>query len=239
MSAAGRTRRGKLDPATSLLFAEPPAKKRKANVVPEAAAPEKDTGEEFYPTPASAILPILETDLLALPGGRWIEPCAGTGRIITTVNEFRGDVHWRAFEIDPRLGPVLSTTIRQGVDLLEPCGDFVHGPFDWTGPRAAVCLFNPPFSLALQFVIAAFERADHVLMLQRLNWLASARASWLRAHQPDVLALAERPSFTPDGKTDSAEYGWFYWPPGDRRRRVGRVAMLAPTRGGQLDLLNP
>jgi hypothetical protein len=101
-----------------------------------------------------------------------------------------------------------------------------------------VMLFNPPFSLALDFVVAGFDRADWLVMLQRTNWLAPARAAWLRQHMPDVYQLAKRPSFTPDGKTDSAEYSWFVWPPDGRDRRVGRVAMLEPARGGQLDLLS-
>ena len=53
-----------------------------------------ETGEEFYPTPETAILPILETPLLVLPGGTWIEPCAGSGAIVRTVARKRSDVRW-------------------------------------------------------------------------------------------------------------------------------------------------
>lgn len=63
---------------------------------------EVETGEEFNPTPREAIVPLLETPLVTLPGGIWIEPCAGTGRIVRTVNEYRQDVRWRLFELDER-----------------------------------------------------------------------------------------------------------------------------------------
>lgn len=225
MSAKGRVRgRGRVDAETPALFDGQVA----------ASAPAKDTGEEFYPTPRDAILALLETDLVQLPGGNWIEPCAGTGRIISTVNEYRSDVRWHAFEIDPRLGSVLTTAIRPGLDVLAPFGDFVHR--SWPYPPAAAMVFNPPFSLAMDFVLAGFERARWVAMLQRSNWFAPARSNWLREHCPDVYPLAKRPSFTPDGKTDSTEYSWFVWPPDGRDRRSGRVAMLEPARGGQRDL---
>lgn len=194
-----------------------------------------ETGEEFYPTPETAILPILETPLLVLPGGMWIEPCAGSGSIVRTVARKRSDVRWILCELDPRVGRPLEQLARPGLDVLRPFGDFVH--MEWTAPVADVLVMNPPFSLASQFLAAAFERAAWVLMLQRTNWFGSqSRAPWLRSFCPDQYALPDRPSFRPDGKTDSCEYSWFVWPPGDRRRRSGRLAMLDSPETGQAEL---
>lgn len=185
---------------------------------------------EFYPTPTEAILSIIESPLIDLPGGLWIDPCAGTGRIPRAVNGTRRDVSWILVEIDERHRPALENLIAgRPSDVLLPFGDFVHR--QWKASHfAEAMIFNPPFSHALDFVRAGFDRAGQLLMLQRLNWLAPARASWLRDHMPDVYVLPSRPSFTADGSTDAAEYAWFHWPFGSTCRRSGLVAMLDKPR---------
>lgn len=178
---------------------------------------------EFYPTPRDTVLALIDSPLLKLPGGVWIEPCAGSGRINSTVNSRRDDVRWLLCEIDERHRVTLTATCRER-DALLPFGDFVIR--EWPYPRADVLLMNPPFSHALAFVQAAMDRARTVVMLQRTNWACPARASWLAKHAPDMYVLADRPSFTGDGKTDMADYSWFVWPEGEHDRRFGRVAML-------------
>jgi hypothetical protein len=180
---------------------------------------------EFYPTPRETVLALIDSPLLALPGGTWIEPCAGSGRINSTVNSRRDDVAWLLCEIDERHRPALDLTLRDD-DVLLPFGDFVLR--EWPYRRADVCLMNPPFSHALAFVEVAMKRARTVVMLQRIAWMCPARAPWLRLHAPDVYAVPKRPSFTGNGATDMAEYAWFVWPEGEHDRRLGRVAMLDP-----------
>ena len=93
--------------------------------------------------------------------------------------------------------------------------------------RFDVVITNPPFSDAEAFLRRSLELADHVVLLLRLNFLASAkRAELMRERAPDVYVLPNRPSF--DGKgTDSIEYAWFHWPA--RRRRSGRIQVLPCT----------
>ena len=178
---------------------------------------------EFYPTPREAIIPLIASPLLTLPGGTWIDPCAGSGRIPSTVNAMRADVAWLLVEINPDHRPALMT-ITRAADVLLPFGDFVHRP--WSHDRADVLIMNPPFSHAHDFVRAALARARVVLMLQRQGWFGTQeRSPWLRAHCPDVFTLPKRPSFTPDGGTDSAEYAWFHWPT-SAERRCGQIAVL-------------
>lgn len=193
--------------------------------------------DEFYPTEPEAIEALLECDQLYLPVGTWIDPCAGTGRIVTTVNQFR-DVNWIICELNDRFEQYLRPLVRDGRDTLLEYGDFVHRP--WPYPKADVLIMNPPFSLTMQFVIAALKRANYVVCLQRKNWFGSQmRSSWLQEHCPDDYTLPWRPSFRPDGSTDNCEYSWFVWPPGSNKgRRAGKVAMLKGPRGGQLSMFS-
>ncbi|MBW2691004.1 MAG: hypothetical protein JRE57_00040 [Deltaproteobacteria bacterium] len=197
--------------------------------------------EEFYPTPAVVVHALLESPLIKLPGGTWLEPCAGTGRIIRTVNEFcegtlRARRDWIICELQEQFDPHLRQLVRPGRDTIIPYGDFVHRAWHW--PRADVLIMNPPFSLTFDFVKAGLERADWVVCLQRQGWFGTkTRSPWLAEHCPDSFQLPWRPSFRPDGSTDNCEYCWYIWPPGSLEgRREGRLAMLDRPTGGQLGL---
>lgn len=189
--------------------------------------------EEFHPTPEWSVDTIITSDLLKLPGGTWIEPCAGGGNIIKAVNRLRDDINWIIVELQERFHDQLAMLARPGRDRLLPLGDFVHR--EWPDATADVLIMNPPFSLTMQFIEAAFRRAQHVLCLQRKGFFGTqSRAPWLREYCPDDFTLWKRASFRSDKQTDSTEYSWYYWPPDPfgrvgrehRRRRIGRIAML-------------
>ncbi len=192
--------------------------------------------EEFFETPSWTVDTLILSDLLKLPGGTWLEPCAGTGNIIKAVNRLRDDVDWIIVELQTRFIPQLKELRRRGRDrILEP-GDFVHR--NWAKELVGVvdvAIFNPPFSLTLPFVEAAFARAQWVVCLQRKGFFGTQiRSRWLQTYCPDDLSLWKRPSFRSDNQTDSTEYSWYVWPPDPfgrigidhRKRRQGRIAML-------------
>lgn len=163
---------------------------------------------EFYETPAWCVERILEAVMLPHQG-RWLDPCVGEGAIVLAVNG-------AMFRANPRLqcGKTWEFMDIRNTDFVTTwqgeCGNYLASTLD----RFDVAVMNPPFSKALQFAAKAITHCDHVVMLQRLNWLASAeRAEWLRAHPPGVYVLPNRPSFTGDGKTDGADYAWYVWPP--------------------------
>ena len=196
-----------------------------------------ETGDEFYPTPRGVIGALLESAAgETLPGGTWIEPCAGTGRIISTVNSYRDDVNWIVCELHDQFDEFLRPMVRPGRDKLTKYGDFVHRP--WMHGRCDVLIMNPPFSLTMDFVKAAMRRARWVACLQRQGWFGTkSRSPWLAEHCPDIRQLPERPSFRPDGSTDNCEYCWYIWPPGSsEHRHEGVVSMLRMPDGGQQKL---
>ena len=181
---------------------------------------------DFYPTPAWCVARLLEaTDL---PGGHWLEPCAGDGAILRAVNAVRGDLRWSAVELRPACAPALRQALgpqgRLHTGSLFSAQDFL------AQDPASVLITNPPFRLAREVLALGLAQDATVVLLLRLNFLASAgRAEQMRRHAPDVYVLPNRPSFAGGGRTDSVEYGWFVWPRGQRERSSGSLQVLAPT----------
>lgn len=63
--------------------------------------------------------------------------------------------------------------------------------------KIAAVIMNPPYAIAQEFIEHALTLTQGpVCALLRLNFLeGEARSKWLRDHVPDVLVLANRPSF--------------------------------------------
>lgn len=92
-------------------------------------------------------------------------------------------------------------------------GDFLEEPspvknfYKWI-------IGNPPFGEAEAHVRRALDiTAQNVVFLLRLGFLESKQRIpfWRDFPCRRIWVLQERPSFTADGKTDSAAYGWFWW----------------------------
>lgn len=180
--------------------------------------PKRGGAADYYPTPAWVTHALL--DNVALPGGRWLEPCAGDGAIIRAVNERRTLHGWDAVDVGIDGGDAGGARVDNwlcGVDFTA-----VHprelGPLD-------LVITNPPYSIAADIIRHAFQFAPVVVMLLRLNFLGSSRKRLdllpSESHgMPDVYVLSKRPSFTGDGRTDASEYAWFVWGMGGGRIRV-------------------
>lgn len=182
----------------------------------------KRSPADFYPTPAWCVHRVL--DALPLPGGHWLEPGAGDGAIIDATAGVRSDVTWHAVELRDDCLPALRE--RCGAARVRH-GDFLAADAPLSRPRYDVLFTNPPYSAAQGFLERGLAIADHVVLLLRLNFLASAkRAALMRERAPDVFVLPNRPSFTGHG-TDSVEYAWFHWPA--EHRGVGTITVLPTT----------
>ena len=143
--------------------------------------------------------------------------------IIKAVAETRSDVRWHAVEYREECLETLRAI--QSVEVA------VGGAFQRKSEigRYAVCCGNPPYAAALEFVQHAMRFAPLVVMLLRLNWLASAkRAEWMRGHTPSVFVLPDRPSFVGTGG-DATDYAWLVW--GLHNPPV--VAILGSTSAGE------
>lgn len=196
-----------------------------------------------YPTPSWCVRRLLEA--VDLPTGLWIDPCAGDGAIVRAANTFfeAPVLSWNTIELRRTKQ---TARVREIPNVRHAVfGDFLTCGIDVRWRRSEVpfrvCITNPPYSLAEEVIGRSLDLAEWVVMLLRLNFLASEdRVSFMRSMPPDVYVLPNRPSFrrfkSVDKKTgkpritssDASEYAWFVWPP-ERQRAAGRVSVLSPT----------
>ena len=143
---------------------------------------------DSYLTPSWCVRRFLEE--VYLPPGDWLEPCAGAGAIIQTVNEMiDGRINWTAVELDHGF-------IRQLSGLL-PSDEVIYGDFleqKWNRAPFEVAFTNPPFSLAMPFIEECNTITNHTVILLRLNFVASEeRAALTIATPPRPLLSALEP----------------------------------------------
>lgn len=167
---------------------------------------QKRTGSaDFYPTPAWCVDRLL--DVVQLPSGRWLEPAVGDGAIIRAVDRHypMGLIRWTAVDIRDVSYPGAIHGDFLDIDITpEP-------PTYMSGRYYDVVITNPPYNQALDFIKKSMTLGCFVVMLLRIDFLASAhRASFFAKNMPNVCVLPNRPSFTGRG-TDATEYAWFVW----------------------------
>ena len=172
---------------------------------------DKPNGERWE-TPLWAVRRVLEE--VSLPGGLWLEPCAGNGRIIRAVEELRPrKCRWHAVELREEC----AGRLRQlGIPLTLYCPkDFLK---EWNARALAkkygvdissgqryldVAITNPPFSIALEVAQKCMAIADHVLILQRSNWTGggsnNGKNDFFRSMPPSIFPVPDRIQFLLDG----------------------------------------
>jgi hypothetical protein len=160
--------------------------------------------DDWYRTPSWCVRAILPFVLSPNSGIAVLDPACGDGAILDAVREYAPGARTFGIEIDD--GRAATAAQKHEVRHADALAN------DWT--PAPLAVLNPPFSLAMEFVEASIVRVERCAVLLRLAFLASQkRAAFHRTHPSDVYVLPKRPSFTPDGKTDSADYAWFVFGP--------------------------
>lgn len=139
---------------------------------------------DYYPTPKYTVESLL--DVLIMDNVQtFAEPCMGDGAIINQM-----DVPMK-YSAELSLGTDYFDMDFSGVDLI---------------------ITNPPFSLAIDFLIKSLSEAKSVFYLLPHSILGSKeRVTFWQNNRPShMLSLPARPSFTGKG-TDAREYAWFAW----------------------------
>lgn len=171
---------------------------------------------DLYETPFMCVQKLLEQDEIfsKFPYGNILEPCAGNGKIIQSVNTFcqgKGFYDWTAIELLSECEPKLRSVLTDGVraNALYSSQDYLT----WEAPqRYNAAIVNPPFLYWQEFLEKSLRECDIVMYLLRLGVLGSKkRHNFWQVHKPAIYVMSERPSFTDDGHTDSEYYAWMCW----------------------------
>lgn len=157
-----------------------------------------------------------------------LDPCCGNGSILQVCKD-------QGFGTDDMTGIDIDSNLCRDTTYQVGCGTIcanildVNLSLDYNGKFAgALIITNPPFSIADELIMGRLvpfieDEGGILVCLLRLAWVASQkRAEFHRRTRADIYVLPRRPSFTGDGKTDSADYAWFVWGPG----RGGRWQVL-------------
>lgn len=182
--------------------------------------------DDFYVTPAWTVARLLEK--WTPPPGWFLEPCAGNGAVFRAL---------LADGYDPPRADAVECRAVEKAGLLTYFNhvyaeDFLSlNSMDLLRDCVAVIITNPPYHSAEAFIRKArksFPLATSAWLV-RQGFLASEERAplWKDVGAPDVYILPNRPSFTPDGKTDSADYCWIVLPP--VARPFGKLVMLDTT----------
>ncbi len=177
---------------------------------------------DSYFTPAElaevlvGLLDLQPEDLIWEPAcgeGAFVRALANAQSTLRDWDDARKSRRLMAFDIVDRYEAINALNLR-------PCPGFKKRDFlevdSSEGWSPDVIAGNPPYKLAEQFVrksLRCVRSGGTVAFLLRLSFLESAKRIGLWSSFPPVhvYVLAERPSFTADGRTDSAAYAWFVW----------------------------
>lgn len=160
--------------------------------------------DDHYVTPDWAIRSFLAA--YALPEGPWLDPCAANGELITVARSVVPSARFTAVELRPEAAPYLQQ-VAPGAHAI---GDFLAmAPQIQSGIWSAV-ITNPPYSLAVPFLIECRRIAKVVAFLLRIGFYCGGRGPLSRESKPGLFFLPNRPSFTGDG-ADASEYAWFVY----------------------------
>lgn len=183
-------------------------------------------GDRYFSPPF--VLPRL-IERLPLPGGVWLDPFCGDGRLIASVSGV--DLQWRGYD----LGASMAAPVREvGAEFRLGCSFERIGAERLRG--VSVVATNPPYGgdAPERAMRSWFGLGAWLCFLLRLNWLASRRRRDLLALlRPDVFVLPDRPSFA-FGGSDACEYCWCVLPPtgagGGRLEWLDKNPPRAPRR---------
>lgn len=150
--------------------------------------------EDFYETQERDSVEMVERMRAFMPERpRIFEPMAGRGALVRVMRKVWPGAYIVANEINPSRAAELAASGADTVvtgDLFSPeLGMRLNWNFD-------LALTNPAFKFALETAEFLIPRVPHVVLLQRLGWLASSeRLPFWAKQRYDFGILAARPSF--------------------------------------------
>lgn len=138
------------------------------------------------------------------PPSTILEPGAGRGVFVHALRAQFPHSNITAVDIEPTFGPWPGANRSVVGDFLDP---------QLLNERYALAIGNPPYSLAMQFIMRALALSNVTVFLLRQGFLSSAkRNTFFRMRPPQhVFILAHRPSFVETDTTDKSDYCFVCW----------------------------
>lgn len=189
-----------------------------------AVAHDQRIANDAYLTPPGLALAICRRLEPLMPRQTWVwDPCCGEGAFVDAAAEaWHGEYLRSGGGCDPEGLQFSGNDIAKGFDFL------TRDP----ASTPSLIVTNPPYLIAEGFFhrsIGIVREGGHVAFLLRLSFLGGQRRAetiWSKRNLRWLAPITPRPSFTPDGKTDAAEYALFVW----ERGFTGNAEILAPLR---------
>jgi len=162
---------------------------------------------DFYETPDKVVRGLIDSNFFDSGVETVLEPSAGRGAIVKSVQNKFPSVRVSAVEIQTEFMPDLAAT---GCDFI--IGDFLEQSPTPTYDRIVA---NPPFSQAEAFIRHAYrflKSSGRMAFLLRLPFIASVkRYELFKEIKPtEILVLSQRPKFG-GSNIDSCDYAWIVW----------------------------
>lgn len=168
-------------------------------------------GDRYYTSPwlVRQCVEIVLPQVLGASPRSILEPSAGGGAFTHPLRRAYPDALIHANDLDKTVKKWKGADESMHTDFL----GWRKAPLN-NGDFYDLCVGNPPFTLAMEFVRAGLRVANTVVYILRQGFMSSAeRCPILRdeIRPSNVHIVAHRPSFTRDGKTDSADYAFISW----------------------------
>lgn len=193
---------------------------------------------QYRPTEYRTVAPLFER--LSLPGGHWVEPCAGDGHIVRHVAQARRELgqplpsFWTCVEIGD--SPALRALPSEQATLTAGGRIWVHDRQDFLTYEdddrsrlgVSVVFTNWPWYGIAPLVLRAFvlyPNAHVVGLCCAREPLDNGRHKFFQDHAPDKYECAGRQKMGhKNGYAHPVQ--WLHWPLGGRNRRKGTWEIL-------------
>jgi hypothetical protein len=150
-----------------------------------------------------------------------VEPSAGNGTFVRPLR-----AAWpRATIISVELRPEEAQNLQEAGSTFVAIGDWTEWALKMDLKTPALCVGNPPFSLAQSHLEAAFRylpAGSNIVLLLRFSFFGGNERNqtfWLKEggkFLKHIIPIAPRPSFV-KGTSDNSEYALFIWEVGFSR----------------------